>query len=124
MVRNDRLDLPDGRYVARIQFVDDGPETRDDPRHVVAEFAPDGDGALDDVAETDGREVGGFYPVPVDVLERPVSPDMVYRVTVRDGTVELHVLPATESAGLRRFYDRLVEESDTSWSVECRVDAP
>jgi len=88
MVRNDRLDLPDGRYVARIQFVDDGPETRDDPRHVVAEFAPDGDGALDDVAETDGREVGGFYPVPVDVLERPVSPDMVYRVTVRDGTVE------------------------------------
>jgi hypothetical protein len=87
MVRNDRLDLPDGRYAARIQCIDDGPETRDEPRLVVAEFAPDGE-RVTAGKETDSDGIGGFYPIPVDALERPVSPDMVYRVELRDGAVE------------------------------------
>jgi len=46
----------------------------------------------------------------------------VFRVSIRDGSVRLHVLPSTESAGLRRFYDRLTERSDCDWHVQCRTD--
>lgn len=62
-------------------------------------------------------------PMPLFLVHDDETGD-VFRVAVRDGGVELHVLPATESAGLRRFYDRLVEESDTTWCVECRTESP
>jgi hypothetical protein len=46
----------------------------------------------------------------------------VFRVSIRDGAVRLHVLPATEEAGLRAFYERLVTHSTTEWAVERRID--
>jgi len=68
---------------------------------------------------------GDWFDLPMPLfLVHDDETDDVFRVAVRDGTVELHVLPATESVGLRRFYGRLVEESGTSWSVECRVESP
>jgi hypothetical protein len=45
-----------------------------------------------------------------------------FRVGIRDGAVELHVLPETESAGLAAFYDRLAATAGTGWSVSRRTD--
>jgi hypothetical protein len=60
-------------------------------------------------------------PMPLYLVHDDDTGD-TFRVAVRDGTVELHVLPATESAGLRAIYDRLVAASDSAWAVECRTD--
>ena len=45
----------------------------------------------------------------------------VFRVAVRNGQIEFHVLPATEAPGLRALYDRLVAADDRSWQVDCRI---
>lgn len=62
-------------------------------------------------------------PMPLFLVHDDETGD-VFRVAIRDGTVELHVLPATESEGLRQFYDRLVSESDIEWRVECHAESP
>lgn len=67
---------------------------------------------------------GDFLDLPLQAwLVRDDRTGDVFRVSLRDGTVRLHVLPATESPGLRRFYERLVEQSGTEWSIERRIDA-
>ena len=67
---------------------------------------------------------GDFHDLPMPLwLVRDEGTTDVYRVAVRDGTVRLHVLPETESAGLRRFYDRLcTNDPSLSWAVDRRVD--
>jgi hypothetical protein len=66
---------------------------------------------------------GDYYDLPMPVyLVRDEDTGDVFRVSVRDGRVGLHVLPATGSAGLRAFYDRLVERAGAGWRVECRTD--
>ena len=66
---------------------------------------------------------GDFLELPMALwLVRDDDTADVFRVSIRDGTIGLHVLPSTESTGLRRFYDRLVERSDCDWRVECRTD--
>jgi len=60
-------------------------------------------------------------PMPLYLVKDEGTGD-VFRVSVRDETVRLHVLPATESAGLRALYDRLVEDSESEWAVECRTN--
>jgi hypothetical protein len=60
-------------------------------------------------------------PMPLYLVHDERTGD-VFRVAVRDGTVELHVLPETESDGLEGIYDRLVEVGDTDWDVDCRTD--
>jgi hypothetical protein len=74
---------------------------------------------------TDAYTYGDWFdlPMPLFLVHDDETGD-VFRVAIRDGTVELHVLPATESEGLRRFYDRLLEESRMSWHVECRFEKP
>jgi hypothetical protein len=65
---------------------------------------------------------GDFLDLPMPLyLVRDDETADVFRLSIRDGRVRLHVLPATESAGLRAFYDRLVERSDTAWRVDCRT---
>jgi hypothetical protein len=59
-------------------------------------------------------------PMPLFLVKDEGTGD-VFRVSVRDGTVRLHVLPATESAGLRALYDRLVDRTEVAWSVDCRT---
>jgi len=67
---------------------------------------------------------GDFLELPMTLwLVRDDGCGDVFRVSVRDGAVRLHVLPATESDGLRRFYERLAERSGCEWTVECRTDA-
>ncbi|MFC7133409.1 MULTISPECIES: hypothetical protein [Salinibaculum] len=65
---------------------------------------------------------GDFFDLPMPLyLVRDDETADVFRISVRDGRVRLHVLPATESAGLRAFYDRLVARSDADWRVDCRT---
>ncbi|MCU4717306.1 hypothetical protein [Halapricum hydrolyticum] len=60
-------------------------------------------------------------PMPLYLVHDEQTGD-VFRVAVRGGTVELYVLPATESAGLRQFYETLDAHSDDRWTVELTVE--
>jgi hypothetical protein len=67
---------------------------------------------------------GDFFELPMPLyLVRDDATADVFRVSVRDGTVRFHVLPETESAGLRALYERIDATSDVDWRVHCRTDA-
>jgi hypothetical protein len=75
------------------------------------------------VLDADRYRWADFLELPLPLfLVRDEETTDVFRVSVRDGSVRLHVLPATESPGLRAFHERLVERSSEAWSVECRAD--
>ncbi len=66
---------------------------------------------------------GDFLELPMPLyLVRDERTGDVFRVSVRDGVVRLHVLPETESAGLRAIYERLDEHSSVEWHVECLTE--
>lgn len=96
----------------------------------VFELAPRADRSDDELEALVGTVLddgpyrfGDFLELPMALyLVRDDETRDVFRVAVREGTVRLHVLPETESAGLRRFYDRLVEHSGCDWCVSCRTD--
>lgn len=78
---------------------------------------------VESLLEDGPYRAGDFLELPMALwLVRDETTADVFRVSIRDGTVRLHVLPTTESAGLRGFYDRLVDASDSDWRVECRSD--
>jgi hypothetical protein len=58
-------------------------------------------------------------PMPLYLVHDDTTHD-TFRVSVRDGRVRLHVLPETESAGLRAFFERLGDHGE--WAVERRVE--
>ena len=77
-----------------------------------------------DILTTGPYRYGDFHDLPMPLwLVRDEETTDVFRVAVRDGSVRLHVLPTTESAGLRRFYDRLRDASAGDWTVERHVDS-
>lgn len=59
-------------------------------------------------------------PMPVYLVHDDETSD-TFRVAVRSGDVEFHVLPDTEPAGLRALYGRLVDASETEWQVTSRT---
>jgi len=66
---------------------------------------------------------GDFHNLPMVLyLVRDDNTGDVFRVSIRDGRIRLHVLPETEPPGLRAVYDRIDARSDTDWTVECRTD--
>ena len=66
---------------------------------------------------------GDFLNLPMPVyLVKDTETGDVFRVGVRDGTVRLYVLPATDPPGLRALYRRLRARTDTDWTVECQTD--
>lgn len=70
-------------------------------------------------------QFGDFHELPMPLyLVRDRDTADTFRVSIRDGTVRLHVLPATESAGLERFYERLTAHTGGTWSVRRRVEDP
>ena len=73
---------------------------------------------LESVLSTDGYRYGDWFdlPMPLYLVHDDDTGD-TFRVAVRDGRVEFHVLPATEPPGLRRLYERLLEATDCEWSV-------
>lgn len=85
--------------------------------------APELEALVDQVLATGPYRHGDFLELPMVVyLVRDEETDDVFRVSIRDGAVRLHVLPETDSDGLSRFYERLTEESDCEWKVERRVE--
>ncbi|MDS0283042.1 hypothetical protein [Haloarcula onubensis] len=95
-------------------------ELTPDRQHTEAELAP----VVTDILADGPYRYGDFHDLPMPLwLVRDEDTADVFRVAVRDGTVRLHVLPETESAGLRRFYDRLRgADPSLSWRVDRRVD--
>ena len=73
---------------------------------------------LESVLSADGYRYGDWFdlPMPLYLVHDDDTGD-TFRVAVRDGRVEFHVLPATEPPGLRRLYERLSEATDCEWSV-------
>ena len=66
---------------------------------------------------------GDFLELPMALwLVRDDETADVFRVSIRNGSVRLHVLPSTEPVGLRRFYQRLTDQDDCTWRVECTTD--
>lgn len=88
----------------------------------VFSLAPEGgsvDGRVDRVLEGDRYTVGDWFDLPVPVyLVRDAELGTVFRVVRHEGRVDLHAMATTEPAGLRAFYERLVADSDDSWTVE------
>jgi hypothetical protein len=86
------------------------------------------DGALDDllrgVLDGETYTYGDWFDLPMALyLVHDAETGDVFRVSVRDGAIEFHVLPGTDSGGLRALYGRLVERSEQDWVVESYTDA-
>lgn len=82
-------------------------------------------GLVERVLGTDRYTYGDWFdlPMPVFLVHDRETGD-VFRVAVRGGNVELHVLPETESGGLYALYERLcAATADGTWRVTCRTDA-
>jgi hypothetical protein len=74
---------------------------------------------LDAVLEDGSYQYGDFHDLPMVVyLVRDEGTGDVFRVSIRDGAIRLHVLPETESVGLRRFFERLQNHTTEQWHVE------
>lgn len=80
------------------------------------------DALLRRVLDAGPYRYGDFFDLPMPLyLVRDDQTSDVFRVSIRNGEIRFHVLPATDSAGLRALYDRLVEERDVEWSVQCET---
>ena len=73
---------------------------------------------LDDDVYTYGERDG--LPAPV-YLVHDRERRTVFRVVIRDGRLELHVLPNTDEKTLRGVFERFCERDGVSWTVECRT---
>jgi hypothetical protein len=65
-------------------------------------------------------------PMPLYLVHDDATHD-TFRVAVRDGRVEVHVLPETGPEGVRALHDRLADATDDGpfeWTVERRVEEP
>ena len=95
-------------------------ELTPDSEHTEPELAA----VVTDILADGPYRYGDFHDLPMPLwLVRDEDTADVFRVAVRDGTVRLHVLPETESAGLRRFYERLRGTDESiAWRVDRRVD--
>ena len=63
------------------------------------------------------------FPMPVYLVhDREVS--TAFRTVVREGRIELHVLPATDSAGLEAIFRALRDRTGVEWTVECHTERP
>lgn len=76
---------------------------------------------VESVLEDGPYRYGDWFdlPMPLYLVHDDETGD-TFRVAVRDGDVEFHVLPDTRPAGLRALYDRLESATGDAWSVERR----
>ena len=82
------------------------------------------DSLLQRVLSSGPYRYGDFFDLPMPLyLVRDDETGDVFRVSIRNGQIRLHVLPETESAGLRALYDRLAASWDVEWAVECETTA-
>ena len=63
------------------------------------------------------------FPMPVYLVhDREVS--TAFRTVVREGRIELHVLPKTDSTGLEALFRALCDRTAVEWTVECHTEKP
>jgi len=75
-----------------------------------------------DVLEAGHYRYGDFLNLPMALyLVRDEETTDVFRLSIRNGEIRLHVLPDTGSAGLRAIYDRIDDRTDTCWRVDCET---
>lgn len=80
------------------------------------------DALVADVLSAEVYRYGDWFELPMPLyLVRDDDTGDTFRVAVRDGAVELHVLPDTGRAGLAAFADRLAATGDVDWTVERRT---
>lgn len=86
------------------------------------ETTSDLDSILSDVLEDGPYRYGDWFDLPMTVfLVHDGETHDTFRVSVRDGTVRLHVLPETEPSGLKAIYDRLNATTESGWTIDRRV---
>ncbi|WP_232820617.1 hypothetical protein [Halorussus litoreus] len=79
-------------------------------------------GVVERVLSGDRYTYGDWFELPAPVyLVHDERDSSVFRVVIRSGTVEFHVLPDTAREALRGLYDRLREEADCAWRVDCEL---
>lgn len=79
---------------------------------------------LTNVLDNERYVLGDWFDLPRPVFlvhDRTVS--TAFRVVVRSGRLELHVLPSTDSAALKAIFDQLRETTDVEWNVLYRVES-
>lgn len=92
------------------------------PQQQLEESIPD---CVANVLKDGPYRYGDWFELPMPLfLVHDDSTSDTFRVAIRDATIEIHVLPETEQAGLIAFYERLVRISNCSWSVETRTENP
>ncbi|MFC6963911.1 hypothetical protein [Halocatena marina] len=76
-----------------------------------------------DVLDTGPYRYGEWFDLPMTLfLVHDDQTNDTFRVSIRDGSVTLHVLPKTDSAGLKALYERIVAASNCGWSVDRHVE--
>lgn len=91
-----------------------------DPAASEEELAAVVEGVLAD----DRYTYGDWFELPAPVyLVHDEDRSTAFRVVIRYGSVEFHLLPDTDRAALRRLYDRLREAADRTWRVERETTA-
>ena len=68
---------------------------------------------------------GDWFELPTPVyLVNDERHSTAFRVVIRYGSVEVHVLPDTAAEALRGLYSRLCESSEFGWNVDCETTRP
>ncbi|MEF8773897.1 MAG: hypothetical protein V5A23_04690 [Halobacteriales archaeon] len=69
--------------------------------------------------------IGDWFDLPLPtLLVRDHEVGTAFRVVVRQGRIELHLLPDTDTGALAALYRRLRETGSVNWQVDRRVEAP
>ena len=80
---------------------------------------------VEGILEGDRYTYGDWFELPAPVyLVHDETHSTAFRVVIRYGTVEFHVLPETVPEALRGMYTRLCEIADCAWRVECETTSP
>lgn len=122
-----RFDIP--RYPDRVYPRNGGVEYEGG---TVFRLSPDdevSDEELTRVVETvlgdDRYTYGDWFELPAPVyLVHDEPHSTAFRVVIRYGSVEFHVLPETMQEALQTLYARLREEADCSWQIESETTGP
>lgn len=80
---------------------------------------------VEGVLADDRYTYGDWFELPAPVyLVHDDEHSTAFRVVIRYGIVEFHVLPETAPEALRELYARLRDNADWTWRVEAETSAP
>jgi hypothetical protein len=80
---------------------------------------------VEEVLDGERYTYGDWFELPAPVyLVHDERHSTAFRVVIRYGTVEFHVLPETVQEALRGMYSQLCTSAECSWRVECETTSP